>query len=116
MIRSPDRPAASPSPTSSQARRCWSFEGSGHAPHLRDPVRFNLALREFVDPATSRSTSRWPRAHSRRRRALYVSSPIGLGHVRRDLAIADALRALHPDLQIDWLAQDPVTTVLEASW
>ncbi len=89
-----------------------AFEGSGHAPHLRDPVRFNLTLREFVDPATSRSTSRWPRAHSRRRRALYVSSPIGLGHVRRDLAIADALRALHPDLQIDWLAQDPVTTVL----
>jgi pimeloyl-ACP methyl ester carboxylesterase/predicted glycosyltransferase len=87
------------------------FEGSGHAPNLRDPVRFNLALREFADP--SPSTARWTRARSRRRRALYVSSPIGLGHVRRDLAIADELRALHPDLEIEWLAQPPVTAVLE---
>jgi predicted glycosyltransferase len=56
----------------------------------------------------------WRRALSRRRRALYLSSPIGLGHAQRDLAIADELRALRPDLEIDWLAQHPVTTVLEA--
>ena len=43
-----------------------------------------------------------------------VCSPIGLGHVWRDVAIADELRALHPGLEIDWLAQDPVTTVLAA--
>ena len=43
-----------------------------------------------------------------------MSSPIGLGHARRDVAIADELRKLHPDLEIDWLAQDPVTRVLEA--
>jgi predicted glycosyltransferase len=43
---------------------------------------------------------------------LYVSSPIGLGHVRRDLAIAAELRARHPDLEIDWLTQHPVTRVL----
>src|SRR5437879_1568275 len=49
---------------------------------------------------------------TRRRRALYVSSPIGLGHARRDVAIADELRKLQPDLEIDWLAQDPVTRVL----
>ena len=49
-----------------------------------------------------------------RKRALYVSSPIGLGHARRDVAIARELRALHPDLEIDWLAQHPVTRVLEA--
>ena len=30
------------------------------------------------------------------------------------MAIASELRKLHPDLQIDWLAQHPVTTVLEA--
>ncbi|HEY2814622.1 MAG TPA: hypothetical protein VGJ03_14255, partial [Acidimicrobiales bacterium] len=36
------------------------------------------------------------------------------GHARRDVAIADELRALHPDLEIDWLAQHPVTAVLEA--
>jgi predicted glycosyltransferase len=44
---------------------------------------------------------------------LYLSSPIGLGHARRDVAIAKELRSLHPDLEIDWLAQDPVTRVLE---
>jgi UDP-N-acetylglucosamine:LPS N-acetylglucosamine transferase len=43
-----------------------------------------------------------------------VSSPIGLGHAQRDVAIARELRALVPGLQIDWLAQDPVTRVLEA--
>jgi predicted glycosyltransferase len=50
----------------------------------------------------------------KRKRALFVSSPIGLGHAQRDVAIADALRRLVPDLEIDWLAQDPVTRVLEA--
>ena len=44
---------------------------------------------------------------------MYVSSPIGLGHVRRDLAIAGELRARHPDLEIDWLTQHPVTQVLQ---
>ncbi len=57
---------------------------------------------------------RWTRALSRRRRVLYLSSPIGLGHAQRDVAIADELRGLRPDLEIDWLAQHPVTTVLEA--
>ena len=47
------------------------------------------------------------------KKALYISSPIGLGHALRDVAIAAELRQLHPDLQIDWLAQHPVTKVLE---
>ena len=55
----------------------------------------------------------WTRGADRRKKVLYVSSPIGLGHVRRDLAIVDELRQLQPDLQVDWLAQDPVTSVLE---
>jgi pimeloyl-ACP methyl ester carboxylesterase/predicted glycosyltransferase len=88
------------------------LEGSGHAPHVRDPVKVNLLLRDFVAPP--RPASRWPRGKSRRKRALYVSSPIGLGHAQRDAAIADELRKLHPDLEIDWLAQHPVTAVLEA--
>jgi pimeloyl-ACP methyl ester carboxylesterase len=91
------------------------FEGSGHAPHLRDPVRFNLMLREFLERGAPRARAqRWTRAQSRPKRALYVSSPIGLGHAWRDVAIADELRRLHPDLQIEWLAQHPVTAVLEA--
>jgi predicted glycosyltransferase len=64
----------------------------------------------MIAAATSRS---WTRALSRRRRALYISSPIGLGHAQRDVTIADELRKLHPDLEIDWLAQHPVTSVLE---
>ena len=61
-----------------------------------------------------RRPRRWVRGKSRRKRALYISSPIGLGHAQRDVAIADELRKLHPDLEIDWLAQHPVTAVLEA--
>jgi len=87
------------------------LDGSGHGPHVRDPVKVNLLLREVVAPP-SRPT-RWLRGKARRKRALYVSSPIGLGHAQRDVAIADELRLLHPDLEIDWLAQHPVTAVLE---
>jgi pimeloyl-ACP methyl ester carboxylesterase/predicted glycosyltransferase len=84
--------------------------GSGHAPHVRDPVKVNLLLRDFVTPP--RPTS-WTRGKSRRKRALYISSPIGLGHAQRDVAVAKELRKLVPDLEIDWLAQHPVTKVLE---
>jgi predicted glycosyltransferase len=49
----------------------------------------------------------------KRRRVLYISSPIGLGHAHRDVAIARELRRLVPGVEIDWLAQDPVTRVLE---
>jgi predicted glycosyltransferase len=62
---------------------------------------------------TTNGARTWTRALSRPRRALYISSPIGLGHAQRDVGIADELRVLHPDLQIDWLAQHPVTAVLE---
>ncbi len=88
--------------------------GGGHAPHVRDPVRVNLLLADFVDrvaPRPSRTT--WTRAARRPRRALFLSSPIGLGHARRDLAIADELRKVHPDLEVDWLTQHPVTALLE---
>ena len=89
--------------------------GGGHAPTLRDPVQVNLLIRGFAESLRPRTAGRrsWTRGRDRRKRALYVSSPIGLGHVRRDLAIADELRARHPDLEIDWLTQHPVTQVLE---
>ncbi|HET8588376.1 MAG TPA: alpha/beta fold hydrolase, partial [Nakamurella sp.] len=58
-----------------------------------------------------------PSPHRRRRhrdrRVLYLSSPIGLGHVRRDLAIADALRRQVDGLRVDWLTQPPVATFLQ---
>jgi pimeloyl-ACP methyl ester carboxylesterase/predicted glycosyltransferase len=87
------------------------LEGSGHGPHVRDPVKVNLLLRDLVAPP---KPARWARGRARHKRALYISSPIGLGHAQRDAAIADELRKIHPDLDIDWLAQHPVTRVLEA--
>ncbi|MGH2876930.1 MAG: alpha/beta fold hydrolase, partial [Solirubrobacteraceae bacterium] len=89
-----------------------TLQGVGHLPFARDPVKVNLLLRDFLCPP--RPPGRWPRARSRPLRALYVSSPIGLGHARRDIAIASELRRLHPRLEIDWLAQHPVTAALEA--
>jgi pimeloyl-ACP methyl ester carboxylesterase len=92
------------------------LEGSGHAPQGREPVLINLMIKDFVDrvagpPPPSRI---WRRSLARPRRALYISSPIGLGHAWRDVAIADALRRRVPGLEIEWLAQEPVTTVLRA--
>ena len=52
---------------------------------------------------------------ARSRRALYISSPIGLGHAQRDVVDRRRAAQLRPDLEIDWLAQHPVTSVLEAA-
>jgi pimeloyl-ACP methyl ester carboxylesterase/predicted glycosyltransferase len=89
-------------------------EGAGHVPPGREPVVVNHTIRDFADrfrpgPAPPR---RWTRPLDRRRRVLYLSSPIGLGHARRDLAIAGELRKLRPGLQVDWLTQHPVTELL----
>ncbi len=89
-------------------------EGAGHCPNGREPVLVNNAIRDFADRfgAGPASPRRWTRPLDRRRRVLYLSSPIGLGHARRDLAVADELRKLRPELQVDWLAQHPVTELL----
>jgi pimeloyl-ACP methyl ester carboxylesterase/predicted glycosyltransferase len=108
----PDRGAAFAAATGAEL---VEWEGVGHCPNARHPVAFNLMLREFCERAWQRPARRPPfrRALARPKRALYVSSPIGLGHAWRDVAIVQELRKLHPDLQVDWLAQDPVTRVLE---
>lgn len=88
-------------------------DGGGHGPMARDPVLVNRLIKQFVDRlCPARSDRTWARASRRPKRALFVSSPIGLGHTLRDAAIADEFRKLHPDVQIDWLAQHPVTRVL----
>jgi pimeloyl-ACP methyl ester carboxylesterase len=93
-----------------------ALEGVGHCPHARHPVLFNLLLRDFAERALGRRPQHpaWRRAVRRCKRALLVSSPIGLGHAWRDVAIACELRLLEPELEINWLAQDPVTRVLES--
>jgi len=94
------------------------LEGAGHLPNAREPVAVNRAIRDFadrfrpIDPARAVRRT-WTRPLNRPKRVLYVSSPIGLGHARRDLAIAAELRKLRPGLEVHWLAQHPVTELLK---
>ncbi|HSJ36551.1 MAG TPA: alpha/beta fold hydrolase [Acidimicrobiia bacterium] len=90
------------------------MEGSGHLPLARDPVAVNRSITDFVGRTTAKParSKTWTRGLDRRKRLLYLSSPIGLGHIKRDLAIVDEIRARDPDLLVEWLAQDPVTRVL----
>jgi pimeloyl-ACP methyl ester carboxylesterase/predicted glycosyltransferase len=96
------------------------LDGAGHIAPGRHPVTINLLIRDFItslpgqeaNAMTTTNQVTWTRSLRRPKRALYISSPIGLGHAQRDVGIADELRKLHPELQIDWLAQHPVTAVL----
>ncbi len=90
--------------------------GGGHHLLGRFPAKANTLIMDFLDRklgsgAPKRRAARTAAA----KKALYLSSPIGLGHGRRDIAIARELRKLHPDLEVDWLAQDPVTRLLAAN-
>ncbi|HEY5783611.1 MAG TPA: alpha/beta fold hydrolase [Microlunatus sp.] len=90
------------------------LEGAGHLPMARHPVVVNRAIKAFVDRVAGAAPVRkWAPGWRRRPRLLYLSSPIGLGHVRRDLAIADAVRERRPDVEICWLTQSPVTEFLQ---
>lgn len=87
-----------------------TIEGAGHLPMAREPVAVNLAIRDFLDRVwpVPRHVTRTVTARAQRK-VLYLSSPIGLGHTRRDLAIVEQLRKQQPDVQVDWLAQSPLT-------
>jgi len=95
-----------------------ALAGAGHLPQAGEPVIVNHAIQDFASrfrpakPVTPVQRT-WTRALNRPKRVLYVSSPIGLGHARRDLAIADELRRLRPGLQVHWLAQHPVTELVK---
>jgi len=95
--------------------RLVTLEGVGHLPQVREPVIVNHLIRDFVRSIAPPPTSPrlWTRPMTRERRVLMLSSPIGLGHSRRDVAIADELRRLHPDVEVHWLAQHPLTELLE---
>ena len=89
---------------------------AGHIPNARHPVLINQLIHEFAgrfEPARPQRRT-WVRAGARPRRAVLVSSPIGLGHAWRDVAIARELRRQVPGLEVHWLAQPPVTTLLDA--
>ena len=46
------------------------------------------------------------------KKVLYISGSLGLGHIIRDLAIADELRRQKPEVEISWLAAHPASKVL----
>ena len=91
------------------------IEGGSHLPMGRDPVVVNRGDQGLHRPG-HRSSSPAPVPsgdQSQRPPVLYLSSPIGLGRVRRDLAVADALREQRPDVEVGWLTQSPVMEFLE---
>jgi pimeloyl-ACP methyl ester carboxylesterase len=99
-----------------------TFEGGGHGLPGRDPVKVNRLIRDFVldRPIEShtipRTTERKAPAILRKapaRRVLWLSSPIGLGHIQRDVAIVQELRRAFPDVTVDFLAADPARRVVE---
>ncbi len=98
-----------------------TVEGGGHVVPGRFPVLANRLIREFaarVAPSAEPEALQPKairRSGPRRPRVLYLSSPIGLGHARRDLAIAQALRRARPDADIAWLTQEPVMGFLESA-
>jgi pimeloyl-ACP methyl ester carboxylesterase/predicted glycosyltransferase len=92
-----------------------TIPGGGHCPIGRHPAKCNALIVDFLDRRLGIAAPKRRAPAAKGKRALYLSSPIGLGHGRRDIAITRELRKLHPDLQVDWLAQDPVTRLLEAS-
>jgi pimeloyl-ACP methyl ester carboxylesterase/predicted glycosyltransferase len=93
-----------------------TLAGVGHNPLGRFPAKCNALINDFLERRVGIAApgKRMARA-TREKKALYLSSPIGLGHGRRDIAIARELRKLNPGLVVDWLAQDPVTRLLAAS-
>ena len=104
--------------------RLVTFEGGGHTLHGRHAVKVNHLIRDFVldrpveaqaIPATveRKTAPRRPRRTSERR-VLWLSSPIGLGHIQRDLAIARRLQEIHPDVSVDFLTAPPSDRAVEA--
>lgn len=93
-----------------------TMEDGGHNPLGRFPAKCNVLIGDFLDRRLGIAAPRLAaRRATKEKKALYLSSPIGLGHGRRDIAVARELRKLHPELKVDWLAQDPVTRLLQAS-
>ncbi len=105
--------------------RLVTFEGGGHALQGRDAVKVNRLIRDFIldrpveahtiAATTERATPAPRPRRTARRRILWLSSPIGLGHIQRDLAIAKKIREISPDTTVDFLAADPADRVV-ASW
>jgi pimeloyl-ACP methyl ester carboxylesterase/predicted glycosyltransferase len=104
--------------------RLVTFEGGGHNLPGREAAKVNRLIRDFVRgapvesatiPPTTERRAPAPRARRRGRTVLWLSSPIGLGHIQRDIAIARTLRELYPDATVDFLAAGPADRLVEVS-
>ncbi len=84
---------------------------AGHG-FLRTWPQVSRHILGFLKPETSQHPRR--RKQEENPRILWISSPLGLGHVKRDVAIAEEIRKKIPELTIHWLAVDPVRSFLEA--
>jgi pimeloyl-ACP methyl ester carboxylesterase/UDP:flavonoid glycosyltransferase YjiC (YdhE family) len=101
-----------------------TFQGGGHMLPGREAAKVNRLIRNFVrngsvashavPPMVERTPPRRP-SRGAQRRILWLSSPIGLGHIQRDIAIAQRLRQLYPDATVDFLAADPARRVVEVT-
>ena len=106
-------PPSRPRPAAGSSR--WKEPGTARTRETRSGSTCSSPTSRTACWGRPQQPQTWRRAVTRSKRALYISSPIGLGHAWRDVAIVQELRRLHPGLTIDWLAQDPVTRVLEAA-
>ena len=50
-----------------------------------------------------------------RKRILYISGSLGLGHITRDLAIAKELHRQNPEIEISWLAGSPASDLITSA-
>ena len=84
---------------------------SGHI-FIRNWPQVSRDILAFLKPETQQPS--FLKQRDKGPKILWISSPIGLGHVKRDLAIATEMREKIPDLTIHWLCVDPVRSFLKA--
>jgi UDP:flavonoid glycosyltransferase YjiC (YdhE family) len=48
-------------------------------------------------------------------KVLFISGPIGLGHVSRELEIVKEMRKLDPNVEIIWHAEEPAASMLRSA-
>jgi pimeloyl-ACP methyl ester carboxylesterase/predicted glycosyltransferase len=84
---------------------------AGHG-FFRTWPQVNRHILNFLKPYAGPESS--GRGQGENPKILWISSPVGLGHVKRDLTIAGEMRKQMPELTIHWLSVDPVRSLLEA--
>jgi len=92
--------------------RLIPIRNAGHA-FFRTWSQVNIHILDFLKPELGQLPPK--RRQDGPPRILWISSPIGLGHVKRDLAIAEEMRKKISGLTIHWLCVDPARSFLEGA-